>query len=109
MSRAKGNRAAGWVADDLRARTGFTLAGKTPNGRPGADLENTPSVKFEVKTADRFDPAAFARQAAKYPVDGELPVVVYLGRGIGEDSPEKWLGIVPWPVLVRLLKEAGYC
>lgn len=96
-------------------------------GRPGSDVLGVVGVVFENKTADRFDPLAFVRQAKehaatpgrwhydgngrshveRYP-DPIIPVVVYWPRGVGEKNAGNTLSIVPTEVMVRLLKEAGY-
>lgn len=80
MSRNRGNRAAGWVADYLRAW--WPHAEKTPNGRPGADILGTPGMSFEVKTGVPWR-NEWMRQAAGYP---GLPVLVYLPPGTGARS-----------------------
>lgn len=83
-------------------------------GRPGSDVLGVVGVVFENKTADRFDPLAFVRQAKQHagkPIDEErrlVPVVVYWPRGVGEANAGNTLSIVPTEVMVRLLKEAGY-
>ena len=104
MSRDKGNRASAWVASYLTAW--WPLAEKTPNGRPGADIENTPGVAFEVKTGTQWR-AGWLAQAAKY--DGKVRVVVYLPPGCGEKQVANAQAVVPLHVLMHVLKEAGYC
>lgn len=104
MSRDKGNRAAGWVAVYLRGW--WPLADKTPNGRAGADIENTPGVTFEVKTGITWR-QEWMKQAAKY--DGKIKVLVYLPPGCGEANVAHAQAVVPMHVLMQLLKEAGYC
>ena len=104
MSRDKGNRANAWVASYLRAW--WPLAEAIPNGRAGADVENTPGVSFEVKTGAQWR-EAWLRQAAKY--DGKVKVLVYLPPGCGEKQVAHAQAIVPLHVLMQLLKDAGYC
>ena len=104
MSRDKGNRAPKWVAAALREC--WPLAEALPNGRPGADIENTPGVAFEVKTGASWR-AGWLKQAAKY--DGKVKVVVYLPPGCGEANVLHAQAVVPLHVLMQLLREAGYC
>ena len=104
MSRSKGNRAAGWVAAYLTAW--WPHAEKTPNGRPGADILGTPSVRWEVKTGAEWSHKAIA-QAAGYAEPGELPVVVYLPPGCGERSVGDALCIIPLRVLMPVLVDSG--
>ena len=103
MSRDKGNRAAAWVAAAIRPW--FPLAEALPNGRPGADIENTPAVAFEVKTGAVWRDTWLA-QAKKY--EG-LSILVYLGPKIGEANVMHAQTVVPLHVMMQLLKEAGYC
>ena len=77
MSRDRGNRAAGWVADYLRPW--WPAAEKTPNGRRGADLLGTPGVSFEIKTGRTWR-NEWVNQAAGYP---GVCVLVWLPPGIG--------------------------
>ena len=77
MSRAKGNAAAAWVAAYLRPW--WPLAGKTPNGRPGEDIENTPGVSWEIKTGAAWRHEWLAQ--AERNSHGKLAVVVYLPPG----------------------------
>jgi len=104
MSRAKGLRAAPWVARYLTPW--WPLAEALPNGRAGADIENTPGVAFEVKTGTDWR-AGWLKQAAKY--DGKVKVLVYLPPGCGEAQVANAQAIVPLHVMMGLLKEAGYC
>ena len=92
-------------------------------GRPGTDVLGVVGVVFENKTADRFEPLAFVRQAQEHgkrsnrrkpgtvlcsEADEAIPVVVYWPRGVGEANAGNTLAIVPLKVMVGLLKEAGY-
>ncbi len=83
MSRDRGNRAAGWVAEYLLPW--YPHAEKTPNGRPGADLTGTPGVAFEVKTGTPWR-NQWLEQAAGYAAPGTLAVLVYLPPGTGRRS-----------------------
>lgn len=92
-------------------------------GRPGTDVLGTPGVVWENKTADEFEPLAFVRQAVSHakvlhlngiPVSAngflasDIPITVYWPRGVGEQSVEATLSIVPTGIIIRLLIEAGY-
>jgi hypothetical protein len=105
-TRAKGNAAPAWVAAYLAPW--WPDAEKTPNGRPGRDLENTPGVAWEVKTGAEWRPKAWTRQAEGYPVRGELGVLLYLPPGFGERSVGESLCIVRTRLLMPVLVEAGY-
>lgn len=105
MSRDRGLRAPAWVADWLRPW--WPDAEKTPNSRPGADIENTPPVRFEIKTSPTWRASAI-RQAAGYAGPGEVPVVVYLPPGCGERSVGDALAIMPLRVLMPILVDGGY-
>jgi hypothetical protein len=74
-------------------------------GRPGTDVLGTPGIVWENKTAARFDPQAWVRQAKTRAV---LPVTVYWPVGVGEGTPGAALAILPLPELVDLLVTAGY-
>jgi hypothetical protein len=105
MSRTKGMQAAAWVAAWLK--TWWPHAEALPAGLPGADIENTPGVAFEVKTgaAWRND---WVKQAAGYGADGSLPVVVYLPGGLGANRIRHAQAVIPMHWLMHVLEEAGY-
>jgi len=104
MSRTKGNQASGWVARFLRPW--WPHAEKTPNGRQGEDIENTPGVSFEVKTSPVWRSSALTQAARNG--RGSLPVVVYLPPGIGEKQVELGYAIMPLSRFMDLLVDAGY-
>lgn len=108
MSRGKGNTAPGWVAEYLHPW--FPMAEKTPNSRSGPDIENTPGITIEVKTGSEWRPYAWAAQAAKYPGDGELGVLVYIPPGMGETAVLRGeaMALVPLRVLMELAEAAEY-
>ena len=105
MSRAKGNRAAGWVADWVRPW--WPGAEATPNSRRGRDILGTPGVAFEIKTGMEWRASAI-KQAAGYAAPGEVPVVVYLPPGCGQRSAGDALCVMPLRVLMPVLTDAGY-
>jgi len=104
MSRAKGNQASGWVATYLHPW--WPTAEKTPNGRQGQDIENTPGVSFEVKTSPVWRSSALTQ--ARRNSNGALPVVIYLPPGIGEKQVDRAYAVLPVARLMQLLVEAGY-
>jgi hypothetical protein len=78
-------------------------------GRPGTDISGTPGIVWENKTAREWKILEWVRQAeghARRP--GDVPVTVYWPMGVGDGRPNLALAIVPLPVMVRLLLEAGY-
>lgn len=107
MSRDRGNRAAAWVAAYLAPW--WPLAEKTPNGRPGRDILNTPGVAFEVKTGAIWR-NEWIRQVLGYVTEGriDLPILVYLPPGMGEKSVMHAQAVLPLHVLMNVLEEAGY-
>jgi hypothetical protein len=106
MSRGKGNAAPAWVADYLTPW--WPDAAKTPNGRPGRDLENTPGVAWEIKTGAEWRPNAWTRQAERYAAPGELSVLLYLPPGFGKRAVGESLCIVRTRLLMPVLVESGY-
>lgn len=106
MSRGKGNRAPDWVAAYLRPW--FPDAAKTPNSRPGRDIENTPGLAVEVKTGAEWRPYKWLAQAAGYAGDGELALLVYLPPGLGEAHVGDALAIVPLRALMPLAVAGEY-
>ena len=104
MSRAKGNAAAAWVAAHLRPW--WPLAEKTPNGRLGEDIENTPGVSWEIKTGATWRHEWLAQ--AERNSHGKLAVVVYLPPGCGERNTGNAHAILPLHKLMELLVAAGY-
>jgi hypothetical protein len=105
MSKAKGNAAPQWVAKYLRPW--WPHAEKTPNGRPGRDIQNTPGVAWEVKTSPEWSHKAI-KQAAGYAGQGELPLVLYLPPGCGEAQVADALVILPLRLIMPVLVESGY-
>ena len=76
-------------------------------GRPGTDVLGTPGIVWENKTPRRFDPFAWSNQAHLHAKRGEIPVCVYWPDGVGMRRPEFALAIVPLPLLLDVLEEAG--
>ena len=88
--------------------TGWVHAESTPNGRAGRDILGTPGVWFEVKTGwkDSSPQAEVWKTAAA--AGDDVPVVIFWPRGIGERQADRTIALLPAPVLLRLLVEAGY-
>jgi hypothetical protein len=106
VSRDKGNRAPDWVAAWLRPY--WPDAVKTPNSRPGRDIENTPGVAIEVKTGAEWRPDKWTRQAEGYAAPGEVPLLWYFPPGFGERVVGETMLIVRPRLLLPVLVEAGY-
>jgi len=80
-----------------------------PPSRPGSDVLGTPGLTWENKTAAKFSPLEFSRQALRHSgSSGDLPIVVYWPPGVGEQSAGGTLAILPLHHMIRLLREAGY-
>lgn len=78
-------------------------------GRPGTDVEGIPGVAWENKTAARFEPLAFVRQARWHVQNStDVPIVVYWPQGVGEQSADSTLAFTPLAFMVQLLLDAGY-
>jgi hypothetical protein len=78
-------------------------------GRPGTDVTHTRWVKWENKTADKFAPLAWVRQARGHVRDpGDIALTVYLPRGVGEASVGDTLTIMRTIDVMMLLEQAGY-
>jgi hypothetical protein len=106
VSQAKGKRAPAWVAAYLQRW--WPHAEKTPNSRPGRDVLGTPGCAIEVKTGAQWSPNAWLRQAARYPAEGEVALLVYLPPGCGEAAVGDALAILPLRQVMPLLVAAGY-
>jgi hypothetical protein len=107
MSRDRGVRAPNWLARYLNTN-GWPQAEATGSGRNGTDIQGTPGIVWENKTAREFRPAQWVRQARAHAWADQVPVCVYWPDGVGEGSPGAAMGILPLPVLVGLLRGAGY-
>lgn len=95
------------VADYLKLH-GFPYAESTGAGRQGSDITGTPCIDWEVKARTNFDPAGTMKQLRQRAIDGTLPVAVLRLNGQGEKSVEDYCAIIPFSVLVELLRDAGY-
>jgi len=87
---------------------GFPFAESTGAGRQGSDVTGTPGIDWEIKARTDFNPSAVMKQLAERAQEGVLPVAVLRLNGQGEASVENWVGVVPFGVLVRLIREAGF-
>jgi hypothetical protein len=109
VSRDRGIRLQNALARYL-ASNGWPLAESAPSGHRGSDIiKGTPGIVWENKTAGEWRVLAWVRQAKAHAwKDVDVPVTVYWPVGVGESHPEAVLTIVPLPVLVGLLRAAGY-
>lgn len=95
------------VAEALAA-DGWPYAESTGAGRQGTDITGTPGIAWEVKARTGFDPLAAMRQARTHTAAGELAVTVLRCNGQGEAVVDDWPTLIPFGVLRRLLRQAGY-
>lgn len=93
------------VAEALR-RDGWPFAEATGAGLQGVDITGTPGLAFEVKARRDFDPKAAMRQAIAHA--SGVPIVVVRPDGMGPTTVDDWPAILPFHVLRRLLRMAGY-
>lgn len=105
-TRRKGNEANGWVAEWLHPW--FPNAEPVPNGRPGRDINGTPGLPIEVKTAAEWRPIKWRRQSEGYALAGELPLLIYFPPGFGRESVGDTLSIVRTRLIMPCLVAAGY-
>jgi hypothetical protein len=93
-------------------RPWWPYAEATGAGRNGKDITGTPGVAWEVKTADDFKrdfkPTIWIKQAKGNTPEGDVPVVVYFPRGLGEAHTGQALAIVTVDQLMNLLSEGGW-
>lgn len=104
MSRDRGLRLQNALAAYLRQW--WPSAESAGSGRPGSDVLGTPGIVWENKTAARFRPVEWTRQAQGHVRAGQIPVCVYWPVGVGDASPGRALAILPLPDLVSLLRAA---
>jgi hypothetical protein len=107
MSRDRGVRAQNWLAR-LLAASGWPNAEAVGSGRNGTDIVGTPGIVWENKTARQWKVNEWVRQARTHTVYDDLPVTVYWPVGVGEQTPECALGILPLPLMLAVLRAAGY-
>lgn len=108
MSRDKGNRAGPWLARWLAGRGYFPRAEAVANGRHGMDILNTPGVAFEVKTGVTWREEWLA-QCRRNAGTSDLPVLIYLPPGVGEQNIASGQMILPVGIGMEVLRKAGYC
>lgn len=103
----RGYRSQKVVAEYL-AQHGFPHAESTGAGRSGADVTGVGKIDFEVKARNGFQAKATLGQMAERAQEGILPVAVLRLNGQGEQSIGEWAAVLPFSVLVELLRKAGY-
>jgi len=107
VSRSLGRRKELLLAAYLRQW--WPSAEAPPPSRPGSDVLGTPGIVWENKTARKFSPLEFTRQARRHANGSpDVPVTVYWPPGVGEQSAPDTLAIVPLKVMISLLRAAGY-
>lgn len=89
------------------AADGWPHAEATGAGSPGRDIKGVLGVAPEVKARTGFEPLAALRQAVRN-ARGDIPVVVMRPNGSGPATIDDWPAFLPFGVLRRLLREAGY-
>jgi hypothetical protein len=115
VSRDRGIRAQNWLAR-LLATSGWPNAEAVGSGRNGSDIVGTPGIVWENKTARQWKVNEWVRQAKGHRLDpfvdlvrhSQLAITVYWPPGVGEQTPECALAILPLPELLALLRAAGY-
>jgi hypothetical protein len=107
VSRDRGVRAQNWLAR-LLATSGWPNAEAVGSGRNGTDIKGTPGIVWENKTAHEWKVNEWVRQAKAHVMYDDLPVTVYWPVGVGEQTPECALAILPLPELLVVLRAAGY-
>ncbi len=90
------------------AADGWPYALPTGAGASGIDITGVPGLAVEVKARSKFEPMANLRQAVKNAPRGALPMVVMRPNGFGEATIDEWPVFVPFAVMRRLLRQAGY-
>jgi hypothetical protein len=107
VSRDRGVRAQNWLAR-LLVTSGWPNAEAVGSGRNGTDIKGTPGIVWENKTAHEWKVNEWVRQAKGHGGFGQLPVTVYWPVGVGEQTPECALAILPLPELLAVLRAAGF-
>jgi hypothetical protein len=95
------------VADYLRTH-GWPYAESAGAGRPGSDITGLLDIDVEVKARRGFDPLAAIKQQRARAREGVLSFAVLRMDGQGEASIESWPAVMPFGVLVALLRAARY-
>lgn len=95
------------VAAAMRA-DGWPYAEPVGAGRAGADVTGTPGLSLEVKARRGLNLGAWLGQAVRQADHGEVPILVVRLDGQGPGSVDQWPAVVPFDVLRRLLRLAGY-
>jgi len=104
-SRVQRGRQSEQLVADYLAQHGFPHAERVAASLKGADVTGTPGIAVEVKSRTRLELGEWMKQAAKR--DG-LPLLVVRLNGQGPAAIEDWPAILPFGLLVELLRNAGY-
>lgn len=95
------------IADAMRA-DGWPYAESVGAGRGGADITGTPGVSIEAKARRGLALGEWMRQAVAQAGAGEVPVLVIRLDGQGPATIDEWPAVLPFAMLRRLLRQAGY-
>lgn len=106
-SRKRRGRETEHVVAAAFACDGWPYAVATGAGTPGRDITGLPGLACEVKARTGFDPMANLRQATRYS-QGDVPLVVMRPNGYGPTTVDEWPAFIPFGVLRKLLRQAGY-
>ncbi|CAM3431009.1 hypothetical protein [Stackebrandtia soli] len=104
--RRRGRETERIVADAMRS-DGWPNAEPVAAFAPGRDVTGVPGVAIEVKARSTTAIGAALRQAVRN-AGKDVPVVVIRLNGTGPATVDDWPCVVPFAVLRRLLRDAGY-
>lgn len=102
----RGRRTEEHVAAWLRDH-GWAHAERNPASLPGRDIKGIAGLGIEVKARRDFNPAAWARQAAKN-AGTDLPLVVMRPDGMGPAQIGLWPVFFSLADATQLLIDGGY-
>lgn len=95
------------VAKYLKAN-GWIYAEPTSSSAKGPDITGVVGVDFEIKARAGFPVKEAMKQQMKRHKEGIMPIAILRQNGQGESDMDSWPAVMPFSVLVKLLKEAGY-
>ncbi|MGH8792628.1 MAG: hypothetical protein ACRDXX_08285 [Stackebrandtia sp.] len=95
------------VAQTLAA-DGWPYAESVGAGEHGRDITGTPGLSVEVKARRGLNLGAWLAQAVAQADDGEIPVLVVRLDGQGPASVDEWPAVLPFAVLRKILRLAGW-
>lgn len=89
-------------------KNGWPYAEPAGSGRSGSDITGVIGVDVEVKARRGIKVAEAMKQLRDRYKDGVLPVAILRLDGQGEAHIADWPAIMPFHILIDLLKKAGY-